>query len=306
MFVTHSDIKELLSIFHRENRAHQHIFRNYNQCLYILIQGSWIEFDIGNFRIMNYFKKNVVLSLTDSISLLRNIKKHVKKSGIIDTASESIFRHKSPFPIEIETHLFSFLADDDTCVIPIKIMNDLLLSDEKIKEILQRKYYTIYKDEEYAHFFSYAKQYILCQVVFAIRFHIMKELSEKKTQKESAKGKRFKMINKILIENMIYRNAQKSMLTNFGSGLYEGSCFFLENVDGLLQYNWTNKIPDFISRYSNHITFHDKYYIRQTIIWFRYICLNAIDDYFSQNDSIGRFERNQCRTLLEKFKKILS
>lgn len=238
--------------------------RNYNNEYYLRLGGKWISLTV--YSLTKWYGKEDLASTLPRRRERYFTKKIVAYIGTLrvpSTASESFLGPRSPFPIEVENLIFSYVRDDDTGAILQTVMDAVLLPKQEIKTILFQRYQMLatYPTFVYDIYLRYLLECVQRLVLYEMRKSLRKEQCAKIDACD--RNKRQLSYAETIETALLYLRAEwirKGFVLN-----EEIQIFDRRDIGSILCEDWTAHIPMFLSTHSNVLTNLDMHYIRSVL-----------------------------------------
>jgi hypothetical protein len=243
--------------------------RNYNDDYYLNVGRRWVPLSVYSLAKL-YGKEDWTsgLSRQTELRLTEKIINYVATLNVMCTASDSFLGPRSPFPMEVENHIFEYVGDDDDGAILIlhKVLKDVMLSDSKIKTVVLEKYKALanYPAHAYDIFFQYWKICALGFLADAMHERLLREKCRKY-------GGDFAPVRERETHHVIGDAAVSRLRREWNSAGFvlneEVQLFYDRELTGLFRERWRTRLPTFLSEHTNVLTNHDMYYLRMPLQW---------------------------------------
>ena len=244
--------------------------RNYNNAYYLRIGDKWV--DVSVYSVTKWFGKEDLastLSRKRERYLTRKIEKYIGTLSVPSTASESFLGPRSPFPIEVENLIFSYVMDDRDGAILQTVMNAVLLPKEVIRTLVLQRYEMMASYPMFA-YDLYMKHLLKCAdrfVFYEMRKSLRKERCAKIGNRDTCNngnGNRRQLSYAETIEASLL----SLRVQWIGKGLElneEMQLFDERQICDIFCDDWIMHIPTFLSAHSNNLTNLDMHYIRSIL-----------------------------------------
>ena len=249
----------------------QDALRNYNNDYYLRLGEKWISLTVYSLTKW-YGKENLASTLPRKREryLTRKIEKYVATLRVPSTASESFLGPRSPFPIEVENLIFSYVGDDRDGAILQTVMDAVLLPEKEIKTIVFQRYemmasYPMFAYDLYMkHLLKCAHRFVLYEMRKSLRRERCAKIGNRDTCDGNGNGNRRQLSYAETIEtSLLYLRVE---WIREGHVLNEEMQLFDEHqICDIFCDDYIKHIPTFLSAHSNNLTNLDMHYIRSIL-----------------------------------------